>query len=331
MARAFPPTVPDLVHAHTPLECALAGRRSARLLGVPLLYEIHTPYADEVGQRRRPGIPAGWYLPAKRLARAREADVARSADTVVVQTGILGRRIAELFRLDEARVAVVPNGIDGRLFDPEPWTGRRNEIRRERGWTGKRIVLYSGYLDWINGVDFLLEAGNTLSAATRRNARIVLAGDGPLAEAAQRRAATDPGLYEYLGRVEAPSMPELYAGADIFVIPRPDTPAGRNLIPIKLLEAMAMEKAVLASDLDAIREALGEDGCGLRFRPGDREDFRQRLESLVERFDDMGDLGKNARGRALTAYGWERSRKLLADIYRNLGRTDSSTDRTEPS
>jgi len=318
LAQIYPPDPPDLVHGHSPLDFAQAARRFAREKDLSLIYEIHTLFVDEVAHRRRAGIPAGLNRAAKALAKIREAGIIRHSRRVIVQTESLRERIVDLFSLSPELVRVIPNGIDGRVFDPAARREDRLRLRREKVWEDKMVVLYSGYLDRINGVDFLLRAAAEFAEGVKKRLRLVLAGDGPLAESLRRRAAEEPDFLEFLGAVDPRDMPALYAAADVFVVPRPDTEAGQSLVPIKLLEAMAMEKVILASDLDALSEALGAGRFGVLFRREEAGKFRDKFEAVIERFADFAPLGTRARAEVLARYDWDRSRKLLGELYREL-------------
>jgi glycogen synthase len=319
MAETSPPVSPDVVHAHTPLDCALAARLFARNNRLPLIYEIHTLYVDEVAHLKIGGVPDILNRMAKRIARWREAEIIKASRSVIVQTESLRRRVVDLFRINPELVRVIPNGIDSEVFSPVSPECSREKLRRERGWKDKKIILYSGYLDRINGVDFLLTSAAGLREDIKRNIRIVLAGDGPLADSVRRQAEKDPSLFEYLGQASSAAMPSLYGAADIFVIPRPETDAGRNLVPIKLLEAMAMEKVVLVSDLDALGDVVGDNRFGIVFRKEDPDDFRKKLEMIINGFDTYSQMGMKARAEVISRYDWNRSRELLEELYCEIG------------
>ncbi len=318
LVRAAPPPGEfDLVIAHNPLDFAFPALGYARRHRLPLVYEIHTLYYDEVAVRRRKRVPGFFFSLAKRIALIGEKRVIRTADAVIVQTEALRKRVADLYRADPEKIVVVPNGVDVELFRP-PDEAEREQGRREKGWGGKIVILYSGYLDWINGVDFLLAAASALPPGLKERSLLVIAGDGPLADTVRRRAGAEPDFIQYLGRLDHRLMPRLYGLADIFVIPRPATEAGDSLVPIKLLEAMAMEKVILASDLAAFREVIGDDRCGLLFRRGDAGDFREKLAAAIERFDEFNPRRVRARARVLSGYDWESSRQRLGKVFRGV-------------
>jgi len=315
LGRFAPPSPPALVHAHSPLEFALAGGDFARRHGLPLIYEIHTLFTDEVAAGKRPGVPYRLNLWAKELARFREGRAVFAARAVIVQTEALKARVEQTWNLPSGRVAVVPNGIDCSEFDPLVLGKGRMDFRRSRGWEGKTVVFYGGYLDRINGIDFLLDA---LEGIPGGGLKLALAGAGPMESLVRERAAAAPELIEFAGRAGPEEMRAFYGACDVVVVPRPDTEAGQSLVPIKLLEAMAMGKIVLASDLAALSEALGSGEAGVIFRRGDREDFRGKLLAIAKGPEAYSRLGNKARARVLAFFNWERSRSILRDLYREI-------------
>lgn len=319
LARAAGGTDCALVHGHSPLDFAWAAARAAGRRGLPFLYEAHTLYLDEVAAQRSRPLPAPLVGAARRVAAWAEGRLARQARAVIVQTPALKERAAVLFRLPPERIAVVPNGIRARDFAPGDAAERERE-RRRRGWGERVVVLYSGYLDAINGLEFLLEGVDGLDPATRNRARFVLAGDGPLASRLRARAGKNPELFSYLGPLPFDSMPALYRAADVFVVPRPFTPAGDSLVPLKVLEAMAAGLLIVASDLTALAETLDGGACGLLYRRGDATDFRRALARAVAGAGRGDPAARAARAKAAGSCSWESSRRLLDGLYRAFSR-----------
>jgi len=127
-------------------------------------------------------------------------------------------------------------------------------------------------------------------------------------------AAGDPGI-EYLGLVDHDHIPPYYGMADVFVIPRPSNAATENLLPMKLLEAMAMEKTVIVSDVGGMTAVVRDGENGVVFRREDTEDFVRRLRAIVDGPENRARLGAAARRSVLDAYSWEVARERLRDVY----------------
>lgn len=311
----------NLVHTHTPLDFALAGLTFARTTKIPCIYEVHTLYSDEVAHRKRTGIPRIFNRLAKQIAKFQEAKIIRQACCTIVQTSTLKQRIVSLYHIPEDKIRIIPNGIDANMFCPYRFKSIREKLRKERGWAGKKIILYSGYLDWINGIDFLLKTVAGLPQETKHKIKLVFAGNGPLTKLVRQEAKKASSFIEYLGQIAPDSMPALYSSSDIFVIPRPPTEAGECLVPIKLLEAMAMEKIVLVSDLTALRKVVGENKYGVTFRRGDSRDLQQKLKEIINESDKFRLLGEKARKKVVSEYSWDESRAKLRELYRELNRS----------
>jgi glycosyltransferase involved in cell wall biosynthesis len=91
---------------------------------------------------------------------------------------------------------------------------------------------------------------------------------------------------------------------------------------MKLLEAMAMEKVVLVSDVAAMTEVVRHRGNGLVFRKGDRPAFLDVLELITVEWDRLSELGRRARQDVIATYSWRTSREKLQRVYDELvGRT----------
>ncbi|HJH28059.1 MAG TPA: hypothetical protein C5S37_15150 [Methanophagales archaeon] len=122
-------------------------------------------------------------------------------------------------------------------------------------------------------------------------------------------------LIEYLGLVNYNDMPRYYSACDVFVIPRPSTLPAENLIPMKLLEAMAMEKIVLGSDVGGITEVVTNNKNGIIFKKGNKEDLLNKIRYIVENIGNIDGIKKQARRDVVNKYSWEKSRERLQNVY----------------
>jgi glycosyltransferase involved in cell wall biosynthesis len=122
---------------------------------------------------------------------------------------------------------------------------------------GTRVVLAVAREEYPKGLDLLLEAFPLVLRELPRSVLVVAGGRGkqtPL----HRETAVQLSLGDsvrFLGPRE--DVPELLCAADVFVLP-----SRREGFPGVLLEAMALEAPIVATDLPPVREVLGEDGIG---------------------------------------------------------------------
>ena len=170
------------------------------------------------------------------------------------------------------RARLVPHGVDVARFAP-----------RARGHAaGTLRALAVGRLVEKKGFDVALAAIAQLGGAV--SLRIVGAGPD---EARLRRLAARWGLgaaVDFAGRRTHDELPQEYADADVVVVPSViDCRGDRDGLPNVVLEAMASGRAVVASDVAAVSDAVEHDVTGLLFPPGDAAALADALRRLPVR------------------------------------------------
>ncbi|MFN8215870.1 MAG: glycosyltransferase family 4 protein [Solirubrobacterales bacterium] len=273
----------DLVHVHGDMAAMLAA---PPLAGRALLITSHGLH-----RLRRSHGAAGW-LVRRRLTAA----VAASSRTICIARDERADLAAALPPALHERLAVVPNGVP--VPDPvEP--ARRAELRQRLGLAETAVaVLFAAQLEARKDP---LGAIAAVRAARRRGAELVLllAGSGPLA-AEVAAAAGDPaggGEVRVLG--QRPDLEELYAAADVFLLP-----SRREGMSFALLEAMAHGLAVVVADGPGNRETVAE--AGAVFPAGDRGAMAARLAELAADPAARERLGGAARERIRAELSAER-------------------------
>ena len=76
-------------------------------------------------------------------------------------------------------------------------------------------------------------------------------------------------------------MPQFYELIDIFVVSRQDAAVTRLVTPLKPFEAMAMKRAVVTSNLDALQEIVTDNETGLLFQAGNLSSLVETIKRLV--------------------------------------------------
>ncbi|HRW52227.1 MAG TPA: glycosyltransferase family 4 protein [Phycisphaerae bacterium] len=309
---------PDLLYGHNPLTCAIASRHyHGSRPDVPFIYEAHGIMRDfsNVG----PGHPLSAIRDhlTRRILGAVERGVFARVDVAIAQTHAAKQRIAELYGLSDDRIAVIHNGVDLDRFSADFWRHKRAEIRQARSWKERRVVFYAGYLDEVNGTAALLNIAAAAPTDADRQLKFVFAGKGPRENDVRRAAAVHPDRIEFLGAVPHDEMPGYYAAIDVFVIPRPPFRPAETLLPMKLLEAMAMEKLVIVSSVAGMTDVVRDGDNGLVFpkeRPSALRDALLRIGSAPS----VLSLGKRARETVLARFSWPESRSQLDALYTRM-------------
>jgi glycosyltransferase involved in cell wall biosynthesis len=275
---------PDLVHT-TLFEADVAGRLGASLARVPVVSSlVNVHYGAD--QTAAPGLRR-WKV---RGAQLLDAATARR----VVRFHANARHVADVMAprlgVPRERVEVIPRGRDPQRLgrrDPE----RTARVRAGLGVAdGSPLLLAVARHEHQKGLDVLLEALPGVLAGAA-GARLVVAGrDGnqtPLLRATADRLGLN-GAVAFLGARE--DVADLLSAADVVVIPS----RWEGLSNV-LIEAMALEAPVVASDLPTLHDAV-TDGDTARLVPVG--DPGRLAEAVVATLDDPAD----ATARAKRAY-----------------------------
>jgi glycosyltransferase involved in cell wall biosynthesis len=270
----------------------------------PVVFESHgygPDVAAELPELVATAAPAS-AAKLKRLAE-REALVWRQARGYVTIT----RALAELLtdRLGPRdNLAVVPDGV--RLAPHRHW---------EPPAAGDQpIVGYAGHLYAWKGMDVLLDALARVPSVRG----LIVGGHG--AEPDLQRArdrAHDLGLasrVEFTGLVAPATVAGLLARATILVLPNlPTAISTRFTSPLKLFEYMAVGRAIIASDLPAIREVVQDGVNGLLVHAGDAAALAAAIERVVAQPELANRLARAAFESA-EAYSWDRRAERLEPV-----------------
>ncbi|GAB4158425.1 MAG: glycosyltransferase family 4 protein [Planctomycetota bacterium] len=257
---------PDFVYERHALHCR-SGLEIARELGVPFLLEVNSPMSDEMSSL---GL-----LRFGRRARKVERQVLVGADRVLAVTGVLARRLAAL-GADPARTIVVPNAAVPARYG----TAARAEARRKRASLAlpRRAFLlgFVGYAREWHRLDLVLEA---MKRPSLDRVHLAIAGEGPALPglACMAREAGLASRVHRLGTVPRDDLPAWVFAFDAALI------AGINpyASPLKLFDAMAAGRAVVAPDQENLREILIDGENALLFEPGNVGSLAESLERLL--------------------------------------------------
>jgi glycosyltransferase involved in cell wall biosynthesis len=171
------------------------------------------------------------------------------------------------------------------------------------------------------GIPTLLEAAALLR---RRNPdlRVLLVGDGrdrPRIEATAERLGLDDGCLVMPGQVPHDEVAAYYGLLDAFVVPRDASRVTDLVTPLKPFEAMALERAVVVSDLPALLEIVQPGETGLSFRAGSARDLADVLGDLIADPGLRARLGARARAWVAAERTWTANGRRYRDLFERLG------------
>lgn len=293
----------DIIHAHNFLMGQTAKKLSRRL-NKPYIIEMHVAEKDYQSGLSR-CIRSYYYENSinKQL---------KSCNHIITLTESLKNWISIRYGIPEEKITVVPNGSDINKFAPK-YKNNAEDLKEKLNLSDS-VVMYAGFMDRING---MLDLANVIPniIAEKPDTSFVFIGHGPEENSIIALSKRYPQV-KFLPMVPYDEMPVYYQMCDAFVIPRPSTISAETVTPLKLLEAMAMEKPVLGSNVGGISEVIKHCENGYLYEKGNMESFKKTLLDVLD--GDNSQIGKNARKTVAENYTWEKSAKILQKVYEDL-------------
>ena len=324
----------DIVHSHYWIS-GLVARRLAQRWSVPMVHMFHTLSR----------VKSHFGGATEDLQRAAgEQRVLDAADVIVVPNSIEASQLRALYDVRGAHLATIPCGIDPAPFGaqsqqspgcaavlpaalggpcPRPVPGC---IVPETGQPSPHfVVLALGRIERLKNFALLLQATAIACARDPQFAaqvRVRIAG-GPSSDEPEvllqlKRQASDLGITKqvsFLGPVPHSAVPELYAGADLCVVPSHHESFG-----LVALEAMAARLPVIATAVGGLQVTVADEITGYLVQPNDAEAMAQRMLTLWSSpclREAMGMRG----ARAAQHYAWPVIGERVRCLYESVAQS----------
>ncbi len=209
--------------------------------------------------------------------------------------------------------SIIPNGIDVEHFGAD---GPPVDAFKD----GKLNILFVGRLENRKGLSYLLQAFSQVKKE-RPDTRLIVVGPGVRLRRKYDRLIDKLGLEDvvFTGYVPYSDLPMYYRTADIFCAPA----TGKESFGLVLLEAMAVGKPTIASDVDGYASVLTHGTEGLLVPPKDSGKLAEALFRLIKNESLREELGNNGKIKA-QGYGWSSIAQRVLEFYikvRNEART----------
>lgn len=212
----------------------------------------------------------------------------------------------------DSKVDVIFNGID-----LEKWQKDENlnilQYKKQLGLKEDTVVLgLFGRLYKQKGHEYLFHA---LSLIKTKKIELICVGDGPLKQELQQLVDRFDikNIVHFLGfRHDVKSLLQI---TDLFMMPSLD-----EGLPMALLEAMAMEKAVVVTPVGAIPSVIEDRHDGVFVLPKSANDLADTITNLLDDPTKMKVIGRNAKEKVIQKFS---SKVMVAGylgIYREIAR-----------
>lgn len=316
LEKEFLELKPGVVIAASNHITAIPALIAARKLGIPFFYEVRGFW--EVTRLSRE--PEYKKTSNYHLMVLYEALTARHADHVFTLTEPMCEELVER-GVEENKITLLPNSCDPSRFTPR---SRDEGLAKSLGIPNKVPVIgYIGSFVVYEGLELLAAACGMLKRKGIEFRLLIVGNEntsgndrGPITKEIQD-TAEEMGFSDWLimpGRVPHEEVESYYSLIDIAPFPRKPWPVCEMVSPMKPLEALAMEKAVVVSSVRALVEMVKEDETGLVFNKGSVESLAEQLARLIDDPELRLRLGKSGREWVESERTWNSTTSIAKDI-----------------
>jgi glycosyltransferase involved in cell wall biosynthesis len=293
----------DIVHTHTPrtiVDVSLA------LLGVDQVTHVATKHLLNARSDRRWGVA---YTLLDRLTLY-------PPDVLVPVSSTMRDQIISQPLIDKRKVVLIRNAIPIGDFRP----GDRAAARLELGLGADANVLgYAGRIDKVKRIDLLLQAFRQVYEQ-REKAHLVIAGEGNLKGEMEALASALgishavrwPGFHR--------NMPRLLAAIDVYV-----QSSVNEGLSLSILEAMAAEKAVVATNVGAAKEVIADGETGFLVPPGSSTAIATAVIALLDDPERRAAISRAARAHVESEFDLRKMVDQYGAVYARLAEQATHT------
>lgn len=290
----------DIYHGHIYTSGLLANYLARKYKG-KVVNTIHGSYHPFWNTIDNP-LKANFYQTGERILAPL---LARLSDVQIHTGGYFAEQVVS-WGVPQSKIKVIHNGVDLDTF---------NLRVKPAGFDKKTLVIFTARrLVRKNGVEYLIKAMKRV--LREEECVLLIAGDGPektKLEALAERIDVS-GNVTFLGLINHEQIPGYMALADIAVIP-----SIIEASSLFMLEAMAMQKPVIATRTGAIPEVITSN-TGILVEPMNEKEMAEKIKLLLKDEDMRTRIARNAYKYVTKNYSWEEvSRKTEMEYRRILG------------
>jgi PEP-CTERM/exosortase A-associated glycosyltransferase len=302
---------PDILHAHSPCLNGLAALRAGKKHGIPMLYEMRASWEDAAVSH---GTCVENDLRYK-ISRTLETYVLKHSDHITtICEGLKGD--IQIRGISPEKITVIPNAVDIDQF--QPITEKDNMLLIELGLGGKKIFGFIGSFYEYEGLELLVKAIPALLDDCP-DLHLLLVGGGQTEN--KLKALVEQldltSSVTFTGRVNHKEIMRYYSIIDLLVYPRLSMRLTDLVTPLKPLEAMAMGKPCLASDVGGHKELIIDQKDGLLFKADNMDSLTSQLR-LAYKMCDFSSIIQSGLNKVNTERNWSISAAPYKSIYASL-------------
>jgi glycosyltransferase involved in cell wall biosynthesis len=319
LARLNPPR--DIIaNARYVVKFPVGVERIRRIIdrySVDLVHASMTLNYQAVAAAKQASVPLAWLFndtgtpwPLNRLT-------GHAARLFADEIGVAAEAVHPYFFPESIHSRVIYSPVDVAEFDPNEVEPEKEQLRAELGIeTGRPVIGTVGNINPIKGHIHLLRS---IAQLEERYGPVTVPIVGRILDSRSeyfeklKRLRTQLGLDDTVNFIGYRSdIPQILSLLDVFVLP-----SVAEACPISVLEAMAMERPVVATRVGGVPEQIVDGEHGWIVPPADPDALANALGEVLQSPAERRDRGKAARRRAVSRFSMEECVERHVELYHN--------------
>lgn len=226
------------------------------------------------------------------------------ADAVASTSVVMAKKVKEIYPKLRKNIYVTPFGVDINLFKPDKI--KKNE---------RPIIGIVKYLKPIYDIPLLIKAFSIVHKQFDPKPILHIYGGGPLQEELEKMCSEleiSKDVF-FFGTIPNVELPKAINAMDIFV-----NCSKRESFGVALVEAMACEIPVIATDTEGFREVVENGVTGTILRDRMPETLADEIVRLLNDSELSESYGKNGRKRVMELYNWDDNVETMIKLYTDI-------------
>lgn len=292
---------PDILHVYTATPDGVIGLLIRKVFSLPLVVSL---IGSDINV---------WPFRSKLIYRLTKQVIAE-ADSVIAVSNALKRKAEEIVS-PKNPISVIYMGHDPSKFAFDEVA--RFNLRKKLDIPGKSIAfIFIGNILKTKGIFELLEAF-CLLIKKMPDAYLIFVGDGKDKKRLIKKAVKT-GISNrviFIGRRQHNKIPHWLSMSDILILP-----SYSEGLPNAVVEAMACQRPVIATNVGGIPEVIVDGKSGILVEPKDAVALAEAMQRVAYDKDLRVRLGNQGRKIVREKFSWEENIKKLINLYKSIAR-----------
>jgi glycosyltransferase involved in cell wall biosynthesis len=240
-------------------------------------------------------------------------------DGMTILTPLMKEEVQQKFTISPQFIGVWSSGVSTKLFNPQNYVFEAKKLRNILGLSQKFVIFYHGALTANRGLKESIEAMAIVKHECP-DAVLFLLGRGPAETINEyndvikkNQLQENVFIHDPVDYVDVPKFIEM---STVAIVPLPNHPYWRFQSPLKLLEYLAMEKAVILTEIPAHCSVVGSNPCGIYVSSIAPQDIAKSILYAYQNRSDLAAWGKTGRKVVDENYTWDKMAERLDEYLR---------------